>query len=219
MLLVGLGNVKSKKSWRRCVLVDYRLLLLSKELRPLLLSKILPKDLQDKIYPQIDILIDQVTDVLSRATESLRETYNLGTLESKSQLLSHVVLLLMVARVGIARLAIIFLILSTLSALANNELLINAIENMESSLSFDNHLISNVLREYPKQISNMLSYFSLNGSFFCFIWMCLSLHENIKQILIFWKITQQNNNNKYVNIKYKQTEWNLSKYIGIYQIN
>merc|ERR1712129_284835 len=76
---------------------------------------------------------------------------------NKIHLLSKVSMILLMARVGIARSCIIILILSSIHSLGNNETLIQQIAKMEQRL-FDQTFISDVLRQCPKTMDQMMEF-------------------------------------------------------------
>lgn len=70
-------------------------------------------------------------------------------------LLSKVSMILLMARIGIARLCIIILILSSIHTLGNNEMLIRQIAKIEQYV-FHQTFISDVIRQCPKTMDQMM---------------------------------------------------------------
>jgi len=135
------------------------LILLGTQIKPLLNSSLISEELRKKINTNLGLLTNQINELLTSAASTLAETYaatKTGT-GNKSQLLSKLSMVLLFARIGITRMCIILLTLSSIHVIANNETLINQLENIEQYV-FNQPFISKIISQYPKTMEQLTEF-------------------------------------------------------------
>eukprot|EP00486_Rosalina_sp_Unknown_P011216 CAMPEP_0201582988 /NCGR_PEP_ID=MMETSP0190_2-20130828/93045_1 /ASSEMBLY_ACC=CAM_ASM_000263 /TAXON_ID=37353 /ORGANISM="Rosalina sp." /LENGTH=208 /DNA_ID=CAMNT_0048024031 /DNA_START=25 /DNA_END=647 /DNA_ORIENTATION=+ len=150
--------MKNKK--QKILILTAGLILLATQIKPLLNSSLISEELRKKINANVVILTNQINELLTSAASTLAETYasaKIGGGTNKTALLSKLSMILLMARIGIARLCLILLTLSSIHVLANNETFISQIENIEQYV-FDKPIISKVISQYPKTMDQLMEF-------------------------------------------------------------
>lgn len=130
------------------------------QIKPLLNSSLIPDELKKKIKLNITILTNQINELLTSAARTLADSYasvKTGHPTNKIALLSKLSIVLLMARVGITRLCLILLTLSSIHVLANNDSFISQIENIEQYV-FDKPIISKIVSQYPKTMDQLMEF-------------------------------------------------------------
>ena len=129
------------------------------QIKPLLNSSLISEELRKKINENVSILTNQLNELLTSAASTLAQTYaaaKKGT-GNRTQLLSKLSMLLLIARIGITRLVLILLTLSSIHVIANNQSFIQQIENIEQYI-FDEPFIAKIIAQYPKTMDNLMEF-------------------------------------------------------------
>lgn len=130
------------------------------QIKPLLNSSLIPDELKKKIKLNITILTNQINELLTSAATTLAQSYasvKTGHPTNKIALLSKLSIVLLTARIGITRLCLILLTLSSIHVIANNETFISQIENIEQYV-FDEPIISKIISQYPKTMDQLMEF-------------------------------------------------------------
>eukprot|EP01084_Bolivina_argentea_P030467 56450_1 len=148
------------KHKKQILLLTASLVLLGTQIKPILNSSLIPEPLRQKINENVSILTNQINELLTSAASTLAETYasiKTGSAQNKSQLLSKLSIVLLMARVGIVRMCLILLTLSSLHVIANNQTMIQYIENVEQFV-FDPPFLSKTISAYPKTMEQLMEF-------------------------------------------------------------
>mmetsp|Transcript_33975 Transcript_33975/g.55404 ORF Transcript_33975/g.55404 Transcript_33975/m.55404 type:complete len:238 (-) Transcript_33975:40-753(-) len=148
-----------KDNKKEILVLTAGLLLLGTQVKPLLNSSLISEELRTKINANVKVLTNQINVLLTSAASTLAETYaSIKTGNSLStQLLSRVSIILLMARVGIIRMCLILLTLSSIHVLGNNQTLIQFIENMEQYI-FPQPFIAKIISQYPKTVEQCMEF-------------------------------------------------------------
>ena len=136
--------------------------MLGSQIKPLLNSSLVPPSLRKKINANVQLLTNQINALLTSAAGTLAQTYassKLGGADSAKAntahgLLSKLSLVLLTARIGLARLCLIVLTLSSMSVLASNDSLLRRMEGIERMV-FAQPMFSRILRQCPKTMAQI----------------------------------------------------------------
>lgn len=148
------------KHKKKILILTASLVLVGTQLKPLLNSSLISEELRKKINENVNILTNQINELLTSAASTLAETYKsikIGGGNNKTALLSKLSIVLLTARVGIIRLCLILLTLSSIHVIANNQTFISQIENIEQYI-FDQPFISKIISQYPKTMDQLMEF-------------------------------------------------------------
>eukprot|EP01084_Bolivina_argentea_P311561 539338_1 len=147
------------KRKKQILLLTAGLIVIGTQIKPLLNSSLISEELRKKINDNVYILTNQINSLLTSAASTLAESYKsikIGGNGNKN-LLSKLSLLLLMAKIGIKRLLLILLILTSIHTISNNQSFINQIENIEQYI-FPKPFLSKIISQYPKTMDQLENF-------------------------------------------------------------